>query len=106
MVTAEALAPVPARTRHFARTRLIAAEAPPAPGAASARKPRPVPATPPPLDEIPPPREFVFGDDQVEGDVSGPEEERIVIVPPTTHSSLIELRRHFVAEVAKTMEDL
>ena len=106
VATVEAPAQPPSRTRHFARTRLIAAEAPPAPGAASARKPRPVPATPPPIDDIPPPRAFVFGDDVVEGDASGPEGERIVIIPPTTHSSLIELRRHFVAEVAKTMEDL
>jgi RNA polymerase sigma-70 factor (ECF subfamily) len=106
VVTAEAPAPLPSRTRHFARTRLIAAEASPASAAAPARKPRPLPATPPPIDEIPPPRTFVFGEDTVEGDVSGPEGEEIVIVPPATHSSLIELRRHFVAEVAKTMEDL
>jgi RNA polymerase sigma factor (sigma-70 family) len=103
--TAEAPTLSPERTRHFAPTRLIAAEAPPAPAAVAARKPRPVPA-PPPIDDIPPPRTFVFGEDLVEGDASGPEGEPIVIVPPTTHSSLIEIRRHFVAEVAKTMEDL
>ena len=105
VATAEAPAPPPSRTRHFARTRLIAAEAPPAPGAASARSrvrcPRRRRRSTRSRHRARSCSETTWwrGRQRSEG---GP----IVIIPPTTHSSLIELRRHFVAEVAKTMEDL
>jgi RNA polymerase sigma factor (sigma-70 family) len=99
--------PSPSPSRHFARTRVIAA----APASSTdAPPPRPARAQAasdaPSAKSIPAPQVFAFGNETVEGNHSGPEGERIEIVTPTTHSSLIELRRHFVAEVAKTMEDL
>jgi RNA polymerase sigma-70 factor (ECF subfamily) len=92
-------------TRHFARTRVIAAEHVPAapPPVAPVR---PAHVQPPPIDQIPSPQVFVFGNDTIEGSNSGPEGEYIEVVRPVPHPSLIELRRHFVAEVAKSMEDL
>lgn len=55
---------------------------------------------------VPPPSVFVFGDDLVAGDVVGPDGEKVEVVPPATHSSLIEIRRHFVAEMVKSLEEL
>ena len=78
---------------------------PPAPAPPPARDARPARAPAPPAP-IPSPQVFVFGNETVEGDTVGPEGERIVIVPPIQHPSLIELRRHFVAEVVKSMEEL
>jgi RNA polymerase sigma-70 factor (ECF subfamily) len=54
---------------------------------------------------IPGPQVFVFGDDRVIGDVLGPEGERLSVVRPVWHPSLIELRRHFVPEVLKSLEE-
>jgi hypothetical protein len=70
------------------------------------RAPRPLPTQATPISEIPAPQVFVFGSDTVEGNHSGPDGEKIEIIVPVKHPSLIELRRHFVAEVAKTLEDL
>jgi RNA polymerase sigma factor (sigma-70 family) len=105
-VLAESSLPAPAPARHFARTRLIAAERASAEAPAPARASHPAPAQPPPIDQIPSPQVFVFGNDTIEGNNSGPEGEYIEIVRPVPQPSLIELRRHFVAEVAKSMEDL
>ena len=55
---------------------------------------------------IPPAQVFVFDPDSVEGNVVGPDGEQIRVLQPIVHSSLIEIRRHFVAEIVKTMEDL
>jgi RNA polymerase sigma factor (sigma-70 family) len=92
--------------RHFARTRVIAAEprqavAPAVKSAVAAK-----PATPPLPEPIPPAQTFVFDPDEIEGGIVGPEGEKITVLQPVVHSSLIEIRRHFVAEIVKTMEDL
>jgi RNA polymerase sigma-70 factor (ECF subfamily) len=95
-----------APARHFARTRVIAAERVPPPEPPQARAARPLPTQATPVDAIPAPQVFVFGNETIEGNNSGPEEEIVRIVLPIKQPSLIELRRHFVAEVAKTLEDL
>jgi RNA polymerase sigma-70 factor, ECF subfamily len=118
---APGLPPVPARAdavpalevttpaRHFARTRVIAAEA--RPSATTAPKPPAAPllkvsAKAEAPETIPPAQVFVFDPDSVEGNVVGPEGEQIQVLLPVVHPSLIEIRRHFVAELVKTMEDL
>ena len=97
-VTASSL---PARSPHFARARVIAAAdlSPPL-----ARPTAPKPAGPPPLP--PPTQTFTFGDEEVEGEHVGPDLDRVVVVRPAPEPSLIEIRRHFVAEMMKTLEDL
>ena len=93
--------------RHFARTRVIAAESrpvAPSPSAkptASAKSPTQQSPAP-----TPPPQVFVFDPDSVEGSIVGPDGEQIRVLQPVMHSSLIEIRRHFIAELVKTMEDL
>lgn len=47
----------------------------------------------------------MFDPDSVEGSMVGPDGEQIRVLQPITHSSLIEIRRHLVAELVKTMED-
>jgi RNA polymerase sigma-70 factor, ECF subfamily len=91
-------------SRHFARTRLIAAEPMPAPPSAakSTTSRRPSRAPEPDLAT----QRFVFDPDEIEGGFVGPEGETIVVAPPIVHSSLIEIRRHFVPEMLKTLEDL
>lgn len=49
---------------------------------------------------------MVFGEDLVEGSVLGPDGEILRIVPPVEQPSLIEIRRHFLPEMLKTLEDL
>jgi RNA polymerase sigma factor (sigma-70 family) len=108
LVPAQALAldevaqAAPARGRHFARTRII--PAPHGAGAAPERAatPRIVPSAP---DAPPPPQRMVFCDDLVDGSVQGPEGEIIHVVPPAPQPSLIEIRRQFVAEMVKSLED-
>jgi RNA polymerase sigma-70 factor (ECF subfamily) len=56
--------------------------------------------------DVPAVQRFIFGDEDVLGDVKGPDGERLVVVPRMTHSSLIEIRRHFVPEMVKGLEDL
>jgi RNA polymerase sigma-70 factor, ECF subfamily len=97
--------------QHFARARVIAAE--PSPSVAPAPK---LPASARPAnvatpkaqtpEPIPPAQVFVFEPDAVEGGVARPDDDEVVVVRPAMHSSLIEIRRHFVAELVKTMEDL
>ncbi len=92
--------------KHFARTRVIAAES--RPGAPSPAAKPPASAKPPTQQSpapIPPPQVFVFDPDSVEGSIVGPDGEQIRVLQPVMHSSLIEIRRHFVAELVKTMED-
>ncbi len=48
----------------------------------------------------------MFEPDAVEGGFARPDGDDVVVVRPAMHSSLIEIRRHFVAELVKTMEDL
>lgn len=97
----------PRAGRHFARTRVMAT-APRAPAAAPERSPAPriVVSPAPAPDAAPPPQRMVFGEDLVEGSVLGPDGESIRMIPPIAHPSLIEIRREFVPEMLKTLEDL
>jgi hypothetical protein len=94
----------PRGTRHFARTRVIAASPLPT---VPAKKPAPkiVTSLAPAPDEPPPPQRMVFGEDLVEGNVLGPDGETIRLMPVVTHSSLIEIRRDFLPETVKSLED-
>ena len=92
---------------HFARTRVIAAASqvgPTVPQRTPA--PRIVVSPSPTPDAPPPPQRMVFGEDLVEGSVLGPDGERVQMIPPLAEPSLIEIRRHFVPEMLKTLEDL
>ncbi len=97
----------PGAGRHFARTRVMAA-ASRAPAAAPQRTPVPkiVVSPAPSTDDPPPPQRMVFGEDLVEGSVLGPDGEFVQMIPPVEEPSLIEIRRHFVPEMLKTLEDL
>ena len=53
-----------------------------------------------------PVQRFQFTDDEIEAGVTGPDGELIEHVPRARHSSLIELREHFLTEMMKTLEDL
>jgi RNA polymerase sigma-70 factor (ECF subfamily) len=89
---------------HFARTRIIAESLIPL-----APPKRPVPkivTSPAPApDDPPPPQRMVFGEDFVEGNVVGPEGERLTLVRPAPQPSLIEIRREFIPEMVKSLED-
>jgi len=56
--------------------------------------------------DVPAVQRFVFGDEDVLGDVKGPDGETLVVVPRVAHPSLIEIRQHFVPEMVKGLEDL
>jgi hypothetical protein len=53
-----------------------------------------------------PVQRFQFTDDEIQAGVTGPDGELIEHVPRARHSSLIELREHFLTEMMKTLEDL
>ena len=53
-----------------------------------------------------PVQRFQFTDDEIEAGVTGPDGELIEHVPRARHSSLIELREHFLTEMMKTLEDI
>ena len=53
-----------------------------------------------------PVQRFQFTDDEIEAGVTGPDGELITQVPRARHSSLIELREHFLTEMMKTLEDM
>ncbi|HEY4395850.1 MAG TPA: RNA polymerase sigma factor [Polyangia bacterium] len=91
--------------RHFARTRVIAGSLI---EAAPAKKPAPrIVTTPVPApDEPPPTQRMVFGEDLVEGNVLGPDGEKLTLVEPAAQPSLIEIRRHFIPEMLKSLDDL
>ena len=96
----------PGAGRHFARTRVMATAAR-APAAAAQRPAPKIIVSPAPApDAPPPPQRMVFGEDLVEGSVVGPAGENIRMIPPVEEPSLIEIRRHFVPEMLKTLEDL
>jgi RNA polymerase sigma-70 factor (ECF subfamily) len=97
----------PSAGRHFARARVMAA-APRASAAAPQRTPGPkiVVSPAPSTDAPPPPQRMVFGEDLVEGSVLGPDEEILRMIPPVEEPSLIEIRRQFLPEMLKTLEDL
>ncbi len=92
--------------RHFARTRVMAAASrAPAAGPERAPAPRIVVSPTPAPDAPPPPQRMVFGEDLVEGSVLGPDGELIRMMPRVAQPSLIEIRRAFVPEMVKSLED-
>jgi RNA polymerase sigma-70 factor (ECF subfamily) len=97
----------PSAGPHFAHARVMAA-APRASAAAPQRTPVPkiIVSPAPSTDAPPPPQRMVFGEDLVEGSVVGPDDEVIQMIPPVEEPSLIEIRRHFVPEMLKTLEDM
>jgi len=48
---------------------------------------------------------FDFADEDVLGDVKGPDGEKLTAVPRAIHESLIEIRQHFVPEIVKSLEE-
>ena len=67
---------------------------------------KPRPARGAPAASLPAPQVFVFDEDQIDVGVSGPDGEIIRVERPTFQPSLIELRRNFVPEVVKSLEEL
>jgi len=75
----------------------------------------PVVANPTPAAKAEPAREdatevaavkvFNFEDDELFGEVKGPDGEIYRALPRIEHSSLIEIRQHFVPEMVKSLED-
>ncbi len=51
-------------------------------------------------------KRFDFEDDQVEGDLQRPDGELVTSIPKASQSSLIEIRRNFIPEIIKSVEDL
>jgi hypothetical protein len=49
---------------------------------------------------------YDFEDDQVEGDLQRPDGELISSIPKAKESSLIEIRKNFIPEILKMIEDL
>ncbi len=49
---------------------------------------------------------FDFEDDMVEGDLQRPDGELVDSVRKTKHSSLIEIRKDFIPEMLKSLEDI
>jgi RNA polymerase sigma-70 factor (ECF subfamily) len=77
----------------------------PAPAPVSPRRASPRPSTEAP-SRSPPPQVFVFGDETIDVGVQSPDGDPVVVVPPTPQPSLIELRRHFIPEIMKSLEEL
>lgn len=49
---------------------------------------------------------YDFEDDMVEGDLQRPDGELVNALKKTEHSSLIELRKDFIPEMLKSLEDI
>ena len=49
---------------------------------------------------------YDFEDDMVEGDLQRPDGELVNALKRTEHSSLIEVRKDFIPEMLKTLEDI
>jgi len=49
---------------------------------------------------------YDFEDDQVEGDLQRPDGELISSIPKAKEPSLIEIRKNFIPEILKMVEDL
>lgn len=94
------LAPL-ALSRRPPAVRVMAAAASPAPAPARAVSPKPRREPQPE-----PVQTLTFDPDSIDGAVSRPDELLIRIEPQSSEPSLIELRRHFVPELLKTLEDL
>jgi RNA polymerase sigma factor (sigma-70 family) len=91
----EAPSPIAARARHLTAARVIAAETKAPSRPAPPAQPRPAPV-----------QSFEFENDEVTGDLQSPDGSIVIPGRPAPQPSLIELRRHFVPELLKTLEDL
>ena len=49
---------------------------------------------------------FSYDDDEITGELVGPEGTDVVGEPVTQQPSLIELREHFIPEMLKSLEDI
>ena len=49
---------------------------------------------------------YDFEDDMVEGDLARPDGELVNALKKTEHSSLIEIRKDFIPEMLKSLEDI
>jgi len=87
---------------HRRPVRLIAR-----PAAVTAEKTEkaPPPAARPDVTTYSPVQRFNFDDDAVIADVLSPDEIPVVVVRKAEHSSLIEIRQHFVPEMIKSLEE-
>jgi len=103
IVAEEAASSVAFRSRHLAAARVIAAEVPAPPQPAATPAPR---STPPAEPQPEPVQRFVFEGDEIPGEPQSPDGEIVRVPPRLAQPSLIELRRHFVPELLKTLEDL
>ena len=72
-------------------------------GTAAAQDPA---AAPSGDDSWAPVKHLEFTADDIEGGLLGPQGEQITSVPRAQHSSLIEIRAGFEAEIVKTMENM
>ena len=77
------------------------AAAPTSPTTSSERPPAPRPDA----TQVPAVQRFDFEDDRLLGDILGPDGEQLIVVEQARHSSLIEIRQHFVPEMVKSLEE-
>ena len=77
------------------------------PAAATAEKTEKAPPATarPDVTTYSPVQRFDFDDDKVIADVLSPDEIPLVVVRKAEHSSLIEIRQHFVPEMVKSLEE-
>jgi RNA polymerase sigma-70 factor (ECF subfamily) len=113
LAAAPAMAPRPLELAAGGETRATgsARSRPPVRVIATASKPaaEPTPTvTPsrPDVTQVSAIQRFTFDDEDVLGDVKGPDGEVLRALLPAEHPSLIEIRRHFVPEMVKSLEDL
>jgi hypothetical protein len=52
-----------------------------------------------------PVKHLCFSDEDIQGSITDPDGDLIEAISPATHSSLIEIRQGFEAELVKTMEN-
>ncbi len=96
--------PAPAARPRLHARRVIASDV----SSTSTRTKAMVTHAPPPrpdATQVPAVQHFDFGDEDVLGDISGPDGERLIVIERAQHSSLIEIRQHFVPEMVKSLEE-
>lgn len=112
LVVAELPAAPPPMAIASSDTRAPVLRPQPRPSRKIAAAPTPAKAAParapesrPDATQVPSVQRFDFGDEDVFGDVRGPDGEQLIAIQQARHSSLIELRQHFVPEMVKTLEE-
>jgi RNA polymerase sigma factor (sigma-70 family) len=88
---------------HGRRVKLVAV--PPATKATEAAKPAPHEEQRTDAASYAAVQVFKFDDEELLGDVKGPDGIMYSALPRVTHSSLIEIRQHFVPEMVKSLEE-